>query len=71
MGPDTTLDSVDDVDPEEEDWDEEKDENKGDGEKGDEADDPWGRDSVVCASLGANSDDNDADEIASEERAAK
>ena len=71
MGADTTLDSVDDVDLEEEDWEEEKDEVEGDGVNGDEADDPCGKASVVCEPLGVDSDDNDAAEIASEERDAK
>ena len=59
VGADTTLDSVEDVDSEQEDWDEEKDEGEDDGEKGDEADDLGGKDSVVCATLRDDSDNNE------------
>ena len=62
VGADTTLDSVEDVGSD--DWDEEKDESEGDGEKGDEVDDLGGRDSLVCVTLVDDSDDNDVDDWA-------
>ena len=56
MGADATLNSVVD-------WDDEMDESEGDGEKGDETDDPGVRDSIVFATLADDSDNNDAAKI--------
>ena len=62
MGADTTLDSVENVDSGD---CNRKEENQGDGERGNEAEDPGRKGSVVCATLRDHGDKNDSNDRAS------
>ena len=62
MGANTTLDIVEDRDFE--DWEGKKDESDSDCEKGNEADNLEGKDSVVCVTSRDHSDGKDADDRA-------